>query len=221
VTTPGHSTPLTEDEVAADPFVQFGRWFDEARRAVRAAEAMAVATASPGGQPSVRMVLMKSWDEHGFVFHTNYASRKALEIEQNPQVAALFHWDPLGRQVRIEGAAARVSAAESDAHFAQRPRGAQIGAHASWQSRPIAERAELDRRVQELEQRFAGEPVPRPAWWGGIRIRPHVVEFWQNRDDRLHDRLVYLRAQGPAPGEPGAIDEDATARRWLIERLQP
>ena len=197
--------PFTEGEVSPDPFVQFGAWFDAAARSVPSPEAVAVATATAGGAPSVRMVLMKSWDERGFVFHTNYGSRKGLELAENPRAALLFHWEPLGRQVRVEGEVERLTPAESDAHFATRQRGARIGARASWQSRPIAGRDELERRVREVAERFADQDVSRPSWWGGYRLRPRAFEFWQRRDDRLHDRLRYGRA--------------GTA--WRIERLQP
>ncbi len=197
--------PLTESDASPDPFAQFGLWFDAAARSVRVPEAVAVATASAEGAPSVRMVLMKSWDGRGFVFHTNYGSRKGRELAENPRAALLFHWDPLGRQVRVEGEVERIAAAESDAHFATRQRGARIGARAAWQSRPIGSREELDRRVREVAERYAEGDVPRPSWWGGYRLLPHTFEFWQRREDRLHDRLRYERA-GPA---------------WRIERLQP
>jgi pyridoxamine 5'-phosphate oxidase len=168
-------------------------------------EAAAVATASNDGAPSVRMVLVKHADEGGFIFYTNYESRKARELAVNPAAALLFYWDPLGRQVRIEGPVAKVSAEESDRYFETRPRGGQIGAHASEQSRPVESREALDRRVAELTARYEGQPVPRPAWWGGFRLRPESYEFWQNRDHRLHDRIHYR------PGVEG----------WEIERLQP
>jgi pyridoxamine 5'-phosphate oxidase len=209
-----HSRPLSEDEAAPDPFVQFGRWFAEAAGSERVPEAVAVATVSADCRPSVRMVLMKSWDARGFVFHTNYGSRKGRDIAARPRVALLFHWDSLGRQVRVEGPAERISADESDTHFAGRPRGAQIGAHASYQSRPIAARHELDVTVADVAGRFAGRPVPRPPWWGGIRVRPEVFEFWQNRYDRLHDRLRYVPEVGDRP-------DGGSALAWRIERLQP
>ena len=196
---------LTERTVSRDPFVQFGAWFEDAARSVRAPEAVAVATASASGAPSVRMVLMKGWDERGLVFHTNYGSRKGREIAENPRAALLFHWDPLGRQVRVEGEVERIAEAESDAHFETRQRGARVGARASWQSRPIASREELDRRVREVAERYDGRDVPRPPWWGGYRVRPDSFEFWQRREDRLHDRIRYERTGGA----------------WRIERLQP
>jgi pyridoxamine 5'-phosphate oxidase len=236
---PDRSRPLSEEDLAPDPFVQFGRWFDEAVLVVRHPEAMALGTASVDGRPSVRMVLMKSWDESGFVFYTNYASRKGLEIAENAHVAALFHWDALDRQVRIEGDARRISSSESDAHFAARPRGAQIGAHASWQSRPIGTRSELDERVRQLVERFSGRSVPRPSWWGGFRLHADVVEFWQSREDRLHDRLQYQRLDvvtatettagtgssggpgGAATSGTGGHDRHQGSGRWRIVRLQP
>jgi len=200
-----HSEPLSESDVDDDPLVQFNAWFDEAAPLVRLPEAMAIATADADGRPSLRMVLCKGFDQRGFVFHTHYDSRKARDLAVNPVAALLFHWDPLGRQVRIEGTVEKVDRDESDRYFETRPRGGQIGAHASEQSRPVASRGELDRRVAELTALYQGQPVPRPESWGGFRVRPDVYEFWQSRDDRLHDRLLYRR-----DGEG-----------WTIGRLQP
>jgi pyridoxamine 5'-phosphate oxidase len=192
---------LRRTDLDTDPLRQFERWFDEARDVVRLREAMAVATATAAGVPSVRMVLLKSADKHGLVFFTHYTSRKGRELEQNPHAALLFHWDPLGRQVRVEGSVERVSAEESDAYFATRPAGARAGARASRQSEVLADRAALELRVVELGQ---GE-LTRPESWGGFRVVPEAWEFWQHRDDRLHDRFRYTRRDGA----------------WLIERLYP
>ena len=191
-----HSSPLREGDAAAGPFEQFAVWFLEASGAVRVPEAMAVASASAAGRPSIRMVLMKGWDEGGFVFFTQYRSRKAEELDANPQAALLFHWDELGRQVRIEGIVERLSTEESDSYFATRPRGAQISAHASHQSRPVESREVLDERARQLFETYSGREVPRPVTWGGYRVVPDTFEFWQNRDDRLHDRLRYTGGGG-------------------------
>jgi pyridoxamine 5'-phosphate oxidase len=197
---------LLEADVAADPLEQFRRWYADAERAdIRAPHAMALATADSGRAPSVRMVLLKGADEQGFVFFTGYGSRKGGELEANPRAALLFYWDPLGRQARVEGEVARVSAAESDAYFATRPRGAQLAAAASRQGRMLENRDELDARVAELEREYAGADLPRPEHWGGYRLRPDTYEFWQHRDNRLHDRLRY-RLDGGA---------------WRLERLSP
>jgi pyridoxamine 5'-phosphate oxidase len=196
--------PLLEGDLDPDPLRQFARWFEEVADVPRR-EAMAVATATPDGEPSVRMVLLNRFDEQGFVFHTNYDSRKGRELEANPRAALLLYWDALGRQVRVEGAVERVSAAETEAYFRTRPHGAQVGAHASRQSRPVASRDELDARQAELEREFEARVVPPPEWWGGYRVVPESYEFWQHREDRLHDRLRYRRDGG----------------RWTIERLQP
>ena len=196
--------PLDEAEVDHDPLRQFAAWFEEAGRAgVRAPEAMALATATGDGRPSVRMVLLKGFDERGFVFFTGYESRKGGELEANPRAALLFYWDPLGRQVRIEGAVERVSEADSDAYFASRPRGAQISASVSPQSQVVESRAGLEELAARLE--VEGEEIPRPPRWGGYRVTPESYEFWQHRANRLHDRLRYRR-DGP---------------RWTIERLAP
>lgn len=200
-----HDRPFLEQDADPDPLRQFERWYEEADAHVRVRQAMALATASAGGAPSVRMVLLTRFDEEGFVFHTSYLSRKGAELELNDQVALLFHWDPLGRQVRIEGRCHRLARAESDAYFASRPRGHRIAAHVSRQSAPVGSRAELDARRDELERRFEGAEVPLPEGWGGYRVVPHGYEFWQHRDDRLHDRLRYAR------GEDG----------WVRVRLQP
>jgi pyridoxamine 5'-phosphate oxidase len=187
-------TPLREEDADPDPLRQFAAWFrDAGESGVRAPEAMAVATATatPDAEPSVRMVLMKQFDERGFVFFTNYQSRKGQELLANPRAALLFHWDTLGRQVRIEGPAERVGAEESAAYIRSRPRGSQLSALASPQSRPVESRAELERLVAELEALNADGELPLPEHWGGIRVRPERYEFWQHREDRLHDRLVY------------------------------
>ena len=196
--------PLHEAGVDADPLRQFGAWFEAAGAAdVRAPEAMALATATSDGQPSVRMVLLKGFDERGFVFFTGYESRKGAELAANPRAALLFHWDLLGRQVRIEGPVERVGEAESDAYFRSRPRGAQISASVSPQSRVVESRASLEAAAARLQAR--GGELPRPPAWGGFRLAPQTYEFWQHRSNRLHDRLRYRHDGG----------------RWKIERLGP
>jgi pyridoxamine 5'-phosphate oxidase len=197
---------LRESAVDPDPLEQFRRWYADAEGAeIRAPQAMALATSTPEGAPSVRMVLLKGADERGFVFFTGYVSRKARELDANPRAALLFHWDPLGRQVRVEGQVERVAGQESDAYFATRPRGAQLAAAASQQSSVLRDRAEIDTRVEELAREHEGGDVRRPDHWGGYRLVPEAYEFWQHRDDRTHDRLRYRRANGD----------------WVVERLSP
>jgi pyridoxamine 5'-phosphate oxidase len=169
---------------------------------------MALATATPDGAPSLRMVLLKAADERGLLFFSHYTSRKGRELEGNAQAALLFHWSPLGRQVRVEGRVERLSADESDSYFATRPRDAQLGALASRQSEPLGSRAELDERVAEVERELGEGPVPRPPTWGGFRLVPQAWEFWQHRASRLHDRFRYERD----PSEEGG---------WQIDRLFP
>ena len=197
---------MHEHDLDPDPLKQFDRWFADARDAGLAApEAMALATATPDGLPSVRMVLLKGAREQGFDFYTHYASRKGDELEANPHAALLFHWQPLGRQVRIEGGVARIGAEESEAYFATRPLESRLAAWASPQSRPLANRGELERLYADAKARFPGAEVPRPPHWGGFRLQPETYEFWQHGDDRLHDRVRYTR--------------DAAA--WRRERLAP
>jgi pyridoxamine 5'-phosphate oxidase len=200
------SEELSEELVAADPVEQFRRWYD---LAVASGEpepdAMALATVGAGGVPAVRFVLLKGVDDRGFVFYTNCLSRKGREIAANPVAALALRWAVVGRQVRIAGPVVAVEAAESDVYFATRPRGAQLGAWASAQSEPIGGRQELESQVAEVAARFAGAEIPRPAWWGGFRVVPTEVELWQNRPDRLHDRIRYKREQ----------------TGWTIERLSP
>ena len=188
--------PLDEASLDADPFVQFERWWEEAVEVVREPEAICVATADATGQPRARMVLLRSRDERGFCFFTNYESRKGHDLEENPRASILWYVEPLGRQVRIEGAVEQVSEAESDAYFASRPRGHQLGAHASSQSQPIGDRTALEEAVTQEERRFAGAAVPRPTHWGGYRLVPTLFEFWQHREDRIHDRVLYTPVDG-------------------------
>ncbi len=199
--------PLREQDVDPDPVRQFGTWFEQAGAAgVRAPEAAALASAGGDGAPSVRMVLVKDTGEPGFVFYTNYDSRKGRELTANPRAALLFYWDALGRQVRIEGPVQRLAPAESAAYVRSRPRGSQLSALVSPQSRPIASRDELERRVADLAASYEGAALPVPEHWGGFRLIAETFEFWQHREDRLHDRLLYT-----PQGESG----------WRLERLGP
>jgi len=194
------------EALSQDPLELFEHWFAEAKRAgVEVPEAMTLATATGGGVPSARMVLLKGADEDGFVFYTGYGSRKSDELEQNPRAALVFYWRPLGRQVRVEGSVERVPEAESAAYFATRPRGSQLAAWASQQSRPLRSREELGRRYAELEREYEDREVPLPPHWGGYRLRPKAIEFWEHRENRLHDRLRYTRAR----------------EGWNVEMLSP
>jgi pyridoxamine 5'-phosphate oxidase len=181
----------------ADPFVQFARWMAEAEAAEpNDPNAMTLATATPDGRPSARIVLLKGWDARGFVFYTNTQSRKGGELAANAHAALLFHWKSRLRQIRIEGAIEAATAAEADAYFASRARISRLGAWASDQSRPLPARAELERRLAEQEARFPGETIPRPPHWSGYRVIPGRFEFWQDMPYRLHDRTVFIRADG-------------------------
>lgn len=199
--------PLLEKDLDPDPIKQFQRWYKEANAAkLPELEAMALATARKDGVPSVRMILLKHFDAEGFVFYTNYNSRKAKDLNENAHAALVFYWPELDRQVRIEGTVTKVSPEESDGYFRTRPREAQVSAWASQQSEIIESREELDRRFEELTKQFEGKPVPRPPHWGGYRLKPTRIEFWQARYARLNDRIVY------------ELQADS---RWSIKRLAP
>lgn len=194
------------DDPARDPLERFGDWFAGAAELdPGGAIAMTLATSTAAGAPAARMVLLKGFDHDGFVFYSNYQSRKARELERNPRAALLFYWPALHRQIRIEGRVSRVRPEESDAYFATRPRGAQLGAWASPQSAPIADRETLERLLADAEKRFQGREIPRPRHWGGYRLEPESYEFWEARPNRLHDRLRFRRE----------------GDRWVEERLGP
>ncbi len=203
---PSRDTPLLEEQVHSDPIVQFTTWYEAAVKAVpEMPNAMVLATSTPDGTPSARIVLLKGYDSNGFVFFTNYRSRKGSELEDNPKASLVFYWAPLERQIRIEGDIGKVSAEESERYFHTRPRVSQISAAISEQSSTIADRSTLEERAAALAQKLDGAEVPRPIFWGGYRLRPRIIEFWQGRAGRLHDRLVYTRGNGT----------------WTISRLQP
>jgi len=199
--------PLERERIARDPIEQFGEWFELAEREVPLAEAMALATVDEDGAPDVRMVLLKGLGPDGFRFFTNYESAKGLALAANPRAALVIYWRELDRQVRVRGAVEKLSAEDSDAYFASRPRDSRIAAAVSPQSRPI-EREELDRLYEKLARELADAEPPRPEDWGGYLVRPETIEFWQGRDSRMHDRFLYTRKSG---------DEDG----WVTERLAP
>jgi pyridoxamine 5'-phosphate oxidase len=197
---------LDESTVGLDPIAQFGQWFEEALKAeVMEPNAMSLATASADGAPSVRVVLLKGYDERGFVFFTDYRSQKGVELRANPRAALVLYWPELERQVRITGTTSTIAREESEAYYRTRPRGSRLGAWISHQSQVIASRKLLDDRVPELEQTFPGEDIPLPVYWGGFRVAPESIEFWQGRENRLHDRIRYVWEEGS----------------WRIERLSP
>lgn len=197
---------LSEASAGSDPIALFSRWFTAAEKAgILLPEAIALATATPDGRPAVRMMLLKSFDERGFVFYTNYESRKGAELAANARAAFLVYWNVLHRQVRVEGTVERLSEEESFAYFRTRPRGSRLGAWASAQSSVLEGREELERRFREREAKFEGQEVPLPPFWGGFRLRPEVIEFWQGRVNRLHDRIRFRR-EGDG---------------WTVTRLSP
>jgi pyridoxamine 5'-phosphate oxidase len=201
--------PLTREALDEDPLRQFDRWFEVARgrSGMEMPEAATLATVDDDGYPDARLVLLKGRDPRGFVFYTNYRSSKGRSLAARPRAALVFYWEKLGRQVRVQGGVERVDEAECDAYFASRPRGSQIAAWASPQSSVLESREALLARVAELERKHAGGTVPRPSHWGGLRIVPRRIEFWQGMPDRLHDRFVYRRSREGAP--------------WIVERLAP
>lgn len=198
---------LNETDVAADPFEQFTRWWDDAMNSkIEEVNAMTLATATTEGIPSARIVLLKGFDQNGFVFFTNYQSQKGKELEDNPHAALVFFWKELERQIRIEGQVEKISEKDSDIYYQSRPAGSRIGAWASPQSEPIENRELIENNFTELEKKFGENAIPRPGYWGGYIVRPAMIEFWQGRRSRLHDRIQYnLQADN----------------NWVIQRLAP
>lgn len=201
------STTLDEKTIDPDPIKQFSRWFDEAQLAHRLLpNAMVLSTSDNGGKPSGRVVLLKEFNERGFVFYSNYTSRKGKELRPEAPASLTFYWPEIVRQVRIEGIVEKISAEESDLYFQTRPRKSQLGACASPQSEVVGSREDLDQKFRDLEKQYRNKPVPRPPHWGGYRLKPAKIEFWQGRIARLHDRVLY---------------EKTTAGNWEIKRLAP
>ena len=198
---------LSRDDMSDNPIVQFELWMKDAitSEAVAEPNAMTLVTSTPDGKPSARVVLLKSFNEEGFVFYTNYESRKAIELTDNPYASIVFDWHVMERQVRIEGVAKRVSEEESDKYFYSRPKGSQLGAWVSPQSTFIDGRKELEARQTKIESEFKEKPITRPPHWGGFVVQPHTIEFWQGRQSRLHDRLIYIK----------------TGDKWMLRRLAP
>lgn len=198
---------LSRDDMSDNPIAQFELWMKDAITSEVVAEpnAMTLVTSTPDGKPSARVVLLKSFNEEGFVFYTNYESRKAKELTDNPYTSIVFDWHEMERQVRIEGVAKRVSAEESDKYFYSRPRGSQLGAWISPQSAFIDGRKELETRQTKMESEFKEKPITRPPHWGGFVVKPHTIEFWQGRQSRLHDRMIYIK----------------TGDEWMLRRLAP
>lgn len=198
---------LSEKEISPNPIKQFDKWFNEALAAhVHEPNAMTLATATPDGRPSARIVLLKGFNQDGFSFYTNYLSRKGKELAKNPLASVVFFWGPMERQVRIEGTIEKLSREQSEAYFHSRPKGSQIGAVVSPQSQEIADRKMLDDKMQQLEAEYADKEIPKPSYWGGYIIKPRLIEFWQGRSSRLHDRIVYKKVDN---------------KNWKIVRLAP
>ncbi len=212
----GVALPLPEFSSQTDPITLFEQWFNDARKSgILLPESMSVSSCDENGQPSSRMVLLKEFDQNGFVFYTNYASRKSYDLSVNNKIALLFHWSVLQRQIRIEGVVEKVSREQSERYFHSRDRGSQIGAWASKQSAPLASKEELKKREAYFTEKFAGQEIPLPEFWGGWRIKPHYIEFWQGRANRLHDRICFEHSKNTE------TSQDSSNALWRQFKLNP